>query len=328
VNDSEDDRLAPAQPTAHNRDQPTVVIALATFRRPECLERILPEVAAQAEHSAHSASVLVVDNDPAGGARAAVTRWQDRGVRYVHEPTPGISAARNRALAEAPDADLLIFVDDDELPLPGWLDQHVARWLEWRCAAIVGPVTAQLEGFASDWVRACGVFDRKTLPTGTAVPGAASNNLLLDLAQLRSHRLSFDEDFGISGGSDTRLIHQLVKDGGRVRWCDEAEVLDYIPANRSTRKWVLKRTMRTSNTWSRVALDLADGRNGRVRERFDLTVRGGYRLALGVARTVRGVVRSDLPDRARGAVQLAEAAGMLLGAYGHVEQEYRRKPGG
>jgi succinoglycan biosynthesis protein ExoM len=305
---------------------PRVLVALATFRRPDCLERILPEVAQQAAALDHPASVLVVDNDPAASARAAVERWAERGVRYVHEPRPGISAARNRALAESGDADVLIFVDDDELPLPGWLAQHVTHWLDWRCAAIAGPVTAQFEGPASEWVRACGVFDRLNRATGASLPGAASNNLLLDLAQLRQRDLRFDEAFGISGGSDTRLIHQLVKDGGVVRWCDEAEVLDFIPASRSTRAWVLRRTLRTSNTWSRVALDLAGSPAGRLRERLDLTARGGYRLLRGAGRLLVGVVRSDLRSRARGSVQLAEAAGMLLGAYGHVEQEYRRKP--
>jgi succinoglycan biosynthesis protein ExoM len=303
-----------------------VVVALATFRRPACLERILPEVASQAMNSAHPTTVLVVDNDPDGGAGPAVQNWADRGVRYVHEPAPGISAARNRALAESPEADLLIFVDDDELPLPGWLDHLVSSWLQWGCAAVVGPVRARFEGPATAWVRASGVFDRRVLPTGTKVPGAASNNLLLDLDELRRRGLRFDPEFGISGGSDTRLIHQLVKDGGVVRWCDEAEVLDFIPANRSTRKWVLKRTVRTSNTWSRVALDLAGSPQRRAIERADLTVRGVYRLVRGAAKLLRGILTADLSYRAQGAVDLARAVGMLLGTFGHVENEYRRSP--
>ncbi len=303
---------------------PTVVVAVATYRRPDCLDRILPELADQAGRLGHPATVLVVDNDPDGGAGPAVLAWADRGVRYVHEPAPGISAARNRALLEAGDADLLVFVDDDELPLPGWLHEHVTHWLEWRCAAVAGPVTARFEGDADEWVRASGVFDRTERPTGTVVRGAASNNLLLDLAQLRQHRLSFDERFGISGGSDTRLIHQLVKQGGVVRWCAEAEVLDFIPVPRSNRAWALKRTTRTSNTWSRVALDLADSPGERLRERVDLTLRGGYRLLRGLAGMLTGTLRGDVATRARGEVAVASARGMVGGAWGRVEQEYRR----
>ena len=305
---------------------PVITVAMATFRRPDCLTRILPELSRQVAESPYPASVLVVDNDPDAGAREQVSSWSDRGVRYVHEPTPGISAARNRALDEAGTADLLIFVDDDELPLPGWLNQHVSSWLEWRCAAVAGPVTARFEGPADAWVRASGVFDRADRRTGATVAGAASNNLLLDLAQLREHGLRFDEQFGISGGSDTRLIHQLIDQGGVVRWCDEAEVLDFIPANRSTREWVLKRVLRTSNTWSRVALDLAPTPAARRREQADLSARALYRIGRGVLTMARGAVSPDVKGNARGRCEIASGRGMLLGAWGRVEHEYRRAP--
>ena len=56
-------------------------------------------------------------------------------MRYVHEPAPGISAGRNRALDEAGDADLLSFIDDDEVPRPGWLSALIDTWLPTRPAA-------------------------------------------------------------------------------------------------------------------------------------------------------------------------------------------------
>ena len=40
----------------------------------------------------------MVDNDPQGGAREQVEAYPAEWVRYVHEPEPGIAAARNRAL--------------------------------------------------------------------------------------------------------------------------------------------------------------------------------------------------------------------------------------
>ncbi len=65
--------------------------------------------------------VLVIDNDPAGSGEAVVSALDSDAVRYVHEPRPGIAAARNRALDEAASYDLLIFIDDDEWPNPTWL---------------------------------------------------------------------------------------------------------------------------------------------------------------------------------------------------------------
>lgn len=309
-----------------SRRSPVVVVAMATFRRPEDLARIMPELVAQIEDLAFESRIVVVDNDPAASARESVTRWLDRGVHYVHEPLVGIAAARNRALDEAADADVVVFVDDDELPRPGWLDALVRSWIAWQCAAVAGPVIAQFVGPADDWVRACGVFDTARRETGSVVAGAASNNLLLDLAQLRDHRLRFDDAFGISGGSDTRLIHQLIKQGGVVRWCAEAEVLDYIPASRSTREWAMRRTFRTGNAWSRVALDLTDTPQQKLLQRLELTLRAAHRGGRGLTRVVRGRWTTDLNLRARGEVDAATAAGVVSGAWGYVFSEYRRAP--
>ena len=312
-----------------NPDQtPEVVIGVATFRRPAALARLLPELVAQLGDLDGPASVVVVDNDPAGGAREQVGAFADRGVRYVHEPSPGIAAARNRAIAEAGDADLLVFVDDDGLPTPGWLGRMVAAWLRWRPAAVSGPAVPRFEeGEPDAWVAGSGVFDRTVRATGTRLGGASSANLLLDLAQLRAYGLEFDEAFGLTGGSDTMLTHAIVAAGGEIRWCDEAEVLDFHSVDRMTRAWVRRRSYRTGNDWSRVALALSGAGPRRFAERLELVARGAVRGATGVANTVRGTVGRDVGRRALGACQLSTAVGVVGGAIGVVSVEYGRPKG-
>ena len=90
---------------------PTVVVAVLTYRRPDDLAAALPALVEQARAYGDRASVLAVDNDPDGGAAEAVAA-ADAGVRYVHEPTPGIAAARNAALDAAVEAEF-----DARLPL-------------------------------------------------------------------------------------------------------------------------------------------------------------------------------------------------------------------
>ena len=85
------------------------MVAALTYRRPTELATLLPRLVDQAQRAAVRASVLVIDNDPDGGARATC---EGQPIRYVHEPRPGIAVARNRALDESPDADLLVFIDD------------------------------------------------------------------------------------------------------------------------------------------------------------------------------------------------------------------------
>ena len=129
---------------------------------------------------------MVVDNDPDASACHAVAALADPLVQYVHEPRPGISAARNRAISAAGAADAIVFIDDDEVPHAGWLQALVDSWLEWGCAGVTGPVSFTFEGPADEWVRASGVFTRQVRSTGSVNPGASSANVLLDLRALGS----------------------------------------------------------------------------------------------------------------------------------------------
>ncbi|MFD7731583.1 glycosyltransferase family 2 protein [Kitasatospora phosalacinea] len=65
--------------------------------------------------------VLLVDNAPTGPATEQLVKERYPGrVRYLREPAPGLSRARNRGLAAARGA-LCAFTDDDVLADPGWL---------------------------------------------------------------------------------------------------------------------------------------------------------------------------------------------------------------
>lgn len=306
---------------------PEVVVGVATFRRPAALARLLPELVAQLHAYGGCGSVVVVDNDPLGGAEHQLAPWAASGVRYVHEPRPGIAAARNRALASAGSATLLLFVDDDGLPTPGWLGRMVEAWLRWQPAAVSGPAVPRFEqGEPDAWVAGSGVFDRTVRATGTLVGGASTANLLLDLTWLRTNGLEFDEAFGLTGGSDTMLTHALVAAGGQIRWCDEAEVLDFHSVDRMTRAWVRRRSYRTGNDWSRVALVLTVPGQRRLVERLDLVARGVVRGATGLTNQVRGAIGHDVGRRALGACQVSTALGVVGGALGVVSVEYGRSP--
>jgi succinoglycan biosynthesis protein ExoM len=301
-----------------------VVIGVLTYRRPDDLRAALPLLVRQAGALPRPGTVLVVDNDPAGSGRAVVTAIGSDAVRYVHEPEPGIAAARNRALDEAAGADLLVFVDDDERPVGGWLAHLVETYLVDQPAAVVGPVVSEFEREPDAWVRAGRFFDRRRLATGTVTDVAATNNLLLDLAQLRSAGVRFDARFGLSGGSDMLLTRQLSAAGGRLVWCDEAVVVDVVPASRVTRDWVLRRAYRSGNTWSRTSVVLARGRAGRLAVRVRLVGQGAVRVLGGLLREAVGVLTRSLPHRAHGRRTLARGAGMLAGAFGGVYVEYAR----
>ena len=299
---------------------PDVVVAVLTYRRaellPDLLSAALPQIAAA------GAVLLVVDNDPEASARPVVATWA--GVRYVHEPRPGISAARNRALDDAAGADVLVFLDDDELPSPGWLDSLLATWREWACAAVAGPVPPLFSGPVDPWVAGSGVFDRPERATGLLLHGAGAGNLLLDLDRVRRHGLRFDESLGLTGGEDTLFTHHLVALGEQIRWCAEAEAVELVPAERLTRRWARQRSFRSASSLSRAELTLARGRTARLRLRLAVATKAAARTAQGAVGFTVAVARRDVAARGRAVCLIAAYAGLVAGALGYVRAEYAR----
>ena len=304
--------------------EPSLTIAVLTYKRVEQLVPLIHILRAQADTIDGTASILVVDNDPDASARRPASGALRGCGRYVHAPTPGIAAARNRALREATESSLLVFIDDDEIPEEGWLQQLFDEYLRSWPVAVVGPVVSSYEKQPEPWIEAGKFFNRRRLVSGTRVEVAATNNLLLDLDWLRRKGIEFDDEFGLSGGSDTLFSRQITAAGGEIVWCDEAVVRDIVPASRSNREWVLQRAYRSGNSWSRSSLALEPSVVGRARVRTVLVARGSVRYVGGTVREVMGRVAGRIGAEAQGMRTRRRGAGMIAGAIGRVYSEYSR----
>ena len=93
-------------------------MVVPTFRRPAALRRCLEHVATL-EHP--SFEVIVVDNSDGDEIAHAIA--DAAGARYVVEPAPGASLARN-AGARTARGELVAFLDDDSFPDERWLSVH------------------------------------------------------------------------------------------------------------------------------------------------------------------------------------------------------------
>jgi succinoglycan biosynthesis protein ExoM len=304
-----------------------VRIAVLTFHRNEDLRELLPMLVEQAGSVADPQThvdVLVVDNDPAAGARPVVETLGASAVAYVTEPRPGIGAARNCALDVSSDVDLLVFIDDDERPWDGWLEALLTTQARHGAALVAGRVVSIFAAELDPWVAAGGWFDRRRLPTGTPIGLAATNNLVIDLRQTRRWGLRFDEAFGLTGGEDTLFTRQVAALGGVMVWCDEAVVTDVVPMERMDRRWVVRRAFSSGNSVSRVELVLASDRSTRVLARVRSLLSGLARVAGGGVRWVGGAMSGSSARRSRGTRTLVRGAGMVAGALGHAYEEYGR----
>lgn len=303
-----------------------ITVAVPTYLRPDLIVHAATVVLEQLSQ-VPGGEMLVIDNDPAG---SGVQSLQQAGLldhpalRAVIESRPGVAAVRNRALDECAQRDLLAFVDDDEEPSAGWLQALLDTRAQTGAAAVVGRVIPRYEHTPDPWIEAGGFFVRKHYPTGTLRPAAATNNLLLDLRELRALGLRFNEDFGATGGEDTLLTRSLVAAGKKLVWCDEAICTDLVPAERATRPWVLRRARSHANTSVRVELALQEGKAQRALVRARAGVGGILRAGVGVARQSLGTVARRQTDQARGARLRERGIGMLAGALGQRgHQEYQ-----
>jgi len=305
-----------------------VTVAIPTFRRNNDLLELIPilvaEVGDLTSGGRYEARVLIIDNDPDGAAESVIRQLGHFPVDYVHEPRPGLSSVRNRAVDESAASRLLAFMDDDGRPVAGWLGHLVETWESERPAAVAGRVLEDYECEPDPWIVAGEFFRRRSLPTGTVVPVAPAGNLLLDLDQIRHHRLRFDARFGLSGGEDTLLTRQITAVGGRIIWNEESQVVDQVPAVRMTRQWVLNRSRSHGNTSALVDQAMAKRHRDIVRARIGSAVGGLARVVGGTIRYGIGVLVSSDRHQARGLRAAYRGAGMMSGAVGTVIQEYSR----
>lgn len=306
---------------------PDLTVAILTYRRPDQLAANLVAVCVgirNVDGAAHS-RVLIVDNDPDGSAEEVAHRPWPVLVEYVHEPRPGIPAARNRALAESRRSRLLAFIDDDEIPEERWLVHLVETWRRTGADAVMGRVVSELPPDSDPYLSAGGFFNRPSRPTGTVLSAAATGNLLLDLDTVRRLQLKFDDRLGLAGGEDTVFTTQLARRGGLIVWCQESVTVDPVTPQRATRAWARRRAFSHGNVLQRTRLVLAPTSFARASQRAGGLAGGAARIAVGVAGWVAGVLARDLRHRVRGERAILRGAGVFMGSVGYQHHEYRRR---
>ena len=231
---------------------PFVTVAVCTRDRPEQLEKLLASAAELEVPAGLSWELLVVDNGSGESVEAIVARFQSQlPLRLVVEPEPGLSNARNRAVAVARGS-YICWTDDDALLGRDWLRAYVAAFRRHPESAVFGgPILARLEEPSPRWVRAS--LDRSPLPSAFAhleideerpigrhleqSPWGA--NFATRTAEQR--QLAYDPQLGRSPrharlGEECDLIVRLMDRGATGYWIPDAVVHHCIPLARQTRR--------------------------------------------------------------------------------------------
>ena len=262
-----------------------VAVCITTYQRPLGLERLLNALGELRFERPRDPEIhlLVIDNDPDASAREmteAMAPGMAWPLRYVHEPRRGISAARNRAIASAREvAELVAFIDDDEVPAPDWLDELLRVQAEYDADVVAGPALERFEGEVPAWIEKGRFFTPRRGPTGSHRRDPGAGNVLIRMAALPGPGEPFDERFGLTGGEDTHLFLRMAHAGRTMVWADEAIVYESVPPSRAKVGWILRRVYRTANTWSVCEREL----DSSLRVLAMRVAKGAARMAFGAA---------------------------------------------
>jgi GT2 family glycosyltransferase len=178
-----------------------ISVVVPTRDRSDALRDTLMALAAQ---QGAPFEVIVVDNGsrvPPAQALADLGADYPVPLRFVDEPQPGVSAARNRGVAEA-SGDRILFLNDDTAPLG---DRLVAEHAERLAQA--GPGTAHMgriryrdDQLRDPFMRFLNDHAQFTFEEMTAGPVTRPGRVYT--AHLSLHR----RDFEAAGGFDERLV--------------------------------------------------------------------------------------------------------------------------
>jgi hypothetical protein len=306
---------------------PKVCVAIATYRRPHLLAallRKLPDLTFRA--GAPQIEVLVVDNDPEGGARPIVEQamatmpWT---VHYRNVATPGLCVVRNYAIEfAAREFDLLAMIDDDEEPAPNWLDELLRVQLQGAADAVIGPVPRTLPEAAPRWIRRGDFFPAAAFDVadGHRVKDGHTGNCLLKLDTITSLGLAFDSAMNLTGGEDVLFFRQLVAGGGCIRFAANAVATETVPLARTKARYILLVEFRSGNTLS--YCDRLLGTSARAS--FVRLVKGLGLIGVGLVTLPARVAARQKAGAVKSACNIARGAGMLSGLVGYRVAMYKR----
>lgn len=131
-----------------------ISVIVCTYNRAHNIAECVAHLDRQRDLTGIQWEVLIVDNNSTDDTADVVRELQNRStatIRYVFEPEQGLSAARNRGIADT-DSPFLCFIDDDIRAEPQWLRAIFDGFRDRDADAVGGRILVQSSSPLPDWI--------------------------------------------------------------------------------------------------------------------------------------------------------------------------------
>ncbi|MCE2594211.1 glycosyltransferase [Motilimonas cestriensis] len=233
----------------------SVTLAFCTYNRAWRLPKLLASIRAQT--CSVPFDILAINNNSQDNTLEVLSELQNlpgAELKVVTETQQGISFARNRAIKECLDQEVMIFMDDDELPLAGYIEQ---AWQSLRSGdyhIVGGIVTLQLDCPRPKWLTdnylpflAALDYGNQPFEITSSAHSMWTGNIAYRMEIFRRYPdLRFDDRYNrigsdIGGGEDMQLFKQcLALPDVKIFYEPRMQVQHHIEAWRVRRPYFLK----------------------------------------------------------------------------------------
>jgi succinoglycan biosynthesis protein ExoM len=222
-------------------NQTLVALCVPTFKRPAILRQCLLAIGQLNFPAKLNTIIIVVDNDSDQTSKDVcneVSPGLNQVLHYYVEPDRGLCSVRNCLLQKAMQhqADLIAFIDEDEMPHKEWLISIYNGLLNYSVDIATGPVISTKE-----ITPPIDYEEGHKYKTGVTPRYISSNNVIFKKRLVSEMELTFDPYYNFIGGEDFDFFARANKLGCTAVWINEAVIFEKILPEREKFKYKLFR---------------------------------------------------------------------------------------
>lgn len=237
----------------NSMSQPQIAAIICTHNRDNYLGAAIDSLLAQ---DCQDFEVLVIDNASTDRTREVVeSRLSNPLLKYIYEPTLGLSAARNRGAKETT-APILAYLDDDAIASPQWLKVILTAYQTNPQLAVAGGKVTLIwpEGIAHPkWISielssSLGAYDLGDSIVCIDRPSLTPRGLNYSLRRSFLEKIGgFDPNLGRVGknllsNEELYVTELALKGGWQVAYLPDALAAHNVAPERIKTKWFLQRS--------------------------------------------------------------------------------------